>query len=132
MLSDTITSLVTNPTPEAWELFFEELLRSKLGIIAIGLPPNASGTFQTQGGVSCAMTGRGGKRLLLSCADPLIFRQRYPDQGFNADLDARAAFSIVLANPDCDGLLVNSAASAHSVPITRAQITAVDARKPAP
>jgi len=60
--------------------------------------------------------------MILVCADPDVFRRRYPSQGFNAEMDAASLFRTALSDPACEGILVNSAASAHSFPIARCDI----------
>jgi hypothetical protein len=51
-----------------------------------------------------------------------VYAGRYPNQGFNADTDAPSVFQTILANPDCQGMLINSAASEHSLVVDRAKV----------
>ena len=122
-LSDAITKLVADTTPDNWHNFFQTLLEVDLGVIAHGLPEGFEGTHQTQSDeVGVGRTVRDGMNLVLTCADFDIFRERFPAHGFNAEMDALSVFRTALADPSCDGILVNSAASEHSIPITRDQL----------
>jgi hypothetical protein len=59
--------------------------------------------------------------LLLACADRATFVQRFP-QAFNAEVDTAALMKMALANPDCEGIMVNSATSEHRILILRDRI----------
>ena len=62
-----------------------------------------------------------GKKMLLACADRATFVQRFP-QAFNAEVDAVALMKMALANPDCEGIMVNSATSEHRILILHDRI----------
>jgi hypothetical protein len=68
-----------------------------------------------------------GKKTLLACADRAVFIQRFK-QPFNAEMGALALLKMAWANPDCEGIMVNSAASEHRVVIPRNHIAALIAR----
>jgi hypothetical protein len=59
--------------------------------------------------------------MLLACADRAAFVRKF-HQLFNAEMRGRDLLTMVLKLPDCEGVLVNSAASFHSVVILRAEI----------
>jgi hypothetical protein len=126
-LSDAITQLNERDTWENYAHVLDELLRSKLGVIAVGLPAGVSpGTdIVADGSISCALVPDprhpDAPKLLLACAEAAVFRTRF-DQGFNAEVDAAAVMAIVIANRACGGVLVNSAVSKHSAVVDRATI----------
>jgi hypothetical protein len=127
-LSDRISELIANQSSKTWEAFLVALLDSQLGVIAEGAPASTRhGHYEAhRGDLSLGSTG---DHQVLTCADPEVFRRRYPTQPFNASMDARAVLRTVLANAKCKGMLVNSAAGEHSVPITRDQIVGLLNRK---
>ena len=128
-LSNAISVLVAAQTSENWNEFFATLLGSRLGVIATGLPPGATGAIQAKRNqISLGRTTRNGVVLLLACADFGLFRARFPEQGFNAEMDAHSLFRTALYDPGCEGILVNSAVSAHSVPVARAKIVELVSR----
>src|SRR5260221_7191397 len=93
-LSDCITAIVAGPTYAKWEALMSELSSARLGVVATGAPPGASGTYQARRdevGLSKTRTPDG-RLLILACADPTVFRQRFPTQPFNADMDAPSVF----------------------------------------
>jgi hypothetical protein len=47
---------------------------------------------------------------------------------FNAEIGALALLNMAMANPECDGITVNSAASEHTVVIPRTRIAALIAK----
>jgi hypothetical protein len=127
-LSDRISELIADANSKKWEAFLLALLDAQLGVIAEGAPASTrQGAYEAhRGDISLGSTK---DHQVLTCADPDVFRQRYPTQPFNANMDARAVMRTVLANAKCKGMLVNSAADEHCVPITRDQIVGLLNRK---
>jgi hypothetical protein len=119
-------------TAEAYERFLDVFRRSRLGVIAHGLPVNASGLIRGGPGVtvSSGEHPRDGRSMVLACADLATFRARF-HRRFNAELDAASLMNIVLANRDAQVILINSAISEHSIIIDRSTVERLVAvRKP--
>jgi hypothetical protein len=72
--------------------------------------------------LTVAMSGTpDGKKMILACADRAAFVQRFT-QPFNAEIGATALLKMAWSNPDCEGIMVNSAASEHRILIPRKHI----------
>lgn len=133
MLSDFITRCIERGDREDYERFYEELLRAQLGVIATGVPEGVTGAYRAgedEVGLGRATTPDG-RTMVLACADRAVFVQRFHKR-FNAEMGARQLLAVALADPDCEGVLINSAASEHSVPIPRALCEELLAPAPAP
>ena len=131
-LSDCIADIVAGETPKKWARFFDALLVARLGVVVTGAPeipgPHVAGKNEMS---VCVTETPDGRVMILACADPQVYAGRYPNQGFNADMDAPSVFRTVLANPDCRGLRVNSATGEHSLVVDRAKVeelAAIDKR----
>lgn len=122
-LSDCITHCIEQDTREPYEHFLRVFLGSQLGVIVKDPPQGASGKYVAGNNeLTVAMSSTpDGKKMLFACADRAIFVQRFP-QAFNAEVDAVALMKMALANPDCEGIMVNSAASEHRILILRDRI----------
>ena len=95
--------------------------RSVVGVVASGVPAGVTGRVKSTG--ECPLSlGRSvtsdGRSVILTFADPMVFSQRY-GQRFNASMDGIDVLSTVEANPDCEGVQVNSALSETSMIITK-------------
>ena len=123
LLSDCITRCIEKDTRENYEHFLQVFLGSQLGVILKGIPQGISGQYVAGNNqLTAAMGGTPeGKKMILACADRAIFVQRFP-QAFNAEVDAVALMKMALANPDCEGIMVNSARSEHRILILRDRI----------
>jgi hypothetical protein len=122
-LSDCITRFLEQSTPENYEQFLRVFLGSQLGVILKDIPGSHSGQYVAGKNARTAAVGitPDGKRMLLACADRAIFVQRF-QQPFNEEMGAVALLKTVLANPQCEGIMINSAVSEHSIGIPRHQI----------
>jgi len=124
-LSDAIALCVSENTRARYEEFIRVFLVSKMGVIASG-PQREPGTYKAgkdEFGVAIGGTPDG-RKMVLACADRAVFVQRY-SRPFNAEVDALALLNIAIANPDCEGILINSATSEHSIVIERARVAAL-------
>ncbi len=129
-LSDIITKIVDDPSDENWNAFFKLLVGSSLGVVVHGLPDGMTGTVQAANDqYALGKTVHQGKSLLLTCADFDEFHEAFPESEFNAEMDAPSVFRTALSDPSCEGILVNSAASRHSVPVSREQLGELMARQ---
>jgi hypothetical protein len=122
-LSGCISRYAEQRTPENYEQFLRVFVGSRLGVIVQGVPQGASGQYIAgKNELTVAMSiAPDGKKTVLACADRAIFVQRFP-QAFNGEVDAAALLKIAWSNPDCEGIMVNSAASQHRVVIPRNHI----------
>lgn len=129
-LSDCISRCAQQDTPENYEQFLRVFLGSQLGVIVQGVPANTSGQYTAgKNELTVAMAiAPDGKKTVLACAERAIFVQRFP-QPFNAEVGAPALLNIAWSNPECEGIMVNSAASEHRIVIPRKDIAQLIARK---
>lgn len=128
-LSDCISRYVERASSENYDNFLRAFLSSQLGVILTGLPQGISGKYVAgKDELSAAMSHTpDGKKMLLACADRAVFVQRF-NRPFNAEIGAVALLKMAWANPGCEGVMVNSAASEHSVVIPRNHIAALLAK----
>ncbi|HKW35302.1 MAG TPA: SseB family protein [Candidatus Acidoferrum sp.] len=129
-LSDWITRCIEQNTRENYEHFLQVFLGSQLGVILQGIPQGASGQVVVgKNELSAAMSSTpDGKRMLLACADRAVFVQRFK-RPFNAEMGAVALLKMALANPRCEGIMINSAASEHTILIPRVRVAELIARR---
>jgi hypothetical protein len=128
-LSDCITRCIEQDTRENYEHFLHFFLGSQLGVILQGIPQGVSGQVVAgKNELSAAMGSTpDGKRMLLACADRAVFLQRFK-RPFNAEIGAVALLKMVLANPQCEGIMINSAVSEHTILIPHGRVTQLIAR----
>jgi hypothetical protein len=128
-LSECISRCIEQDTPENYEHFLQVFLRSQIGIIVKGIPQGSSGQYVAKKNeLTAAMASTpDGKRMLLACADRAAFVQRFT-QPFNAELGAAPLLKMALANPNCEGIMINSATSEHRILIPRKCIADLIAR----
>lgn len=124
-----ISRYAAQGTPENYEAFLRVFLGSQLGVILTGIPQGVAGQYVAgKNELHAAMSvAPDGKRTLLACADRAVFIQRFK-QSFNAEMSALALLQMAWSNPDCEGIMVNSAASEHRVVIPRNHIAALIAK----
>jgi hypothetical protein len=106
-----------------FESFLQAFVGARLGVIVVGNLPGAKpgeSYVARDGQASCAtVTLPGNKLMLLACADRPSFLRKFARR-FNADVDARTLLTIALANPSCQGIMLNSALSDRSIALARA------------
>ena len=128
-LLSTLMTQVYN-RPDDGNLYYQFVVafsRSVVGVMAVGVPVGVAGRFESTSehplslGQSVTPDGRS---VLLTFADPLVFSQRYGKR-FNAEMSGIDVLRTAGANPDCEGLQVNSALSETSIIITREMALAV-------
>lgn len=136
-LSDLMTRVLNDPAPAHRQAFHAAFLKARVGVIASGLPAAANvlsttpatrldgGRIAPAGQVGFARAATpDGRTMVLACADRGVFVQRFHAR-FNVEVLGRELAAMALAVPDCEGILVNSASSFHSLAIDRAQIAAL-------
>lgn len=140
-LSDLMTRVLQDGSDEAWRAFSDAFLRSRVGVIASDPPaadgeapaagpiaqtPPEGGWYRVQGG--SAALGRAatpdGRIMILACADRDAFVQRFHAR-FNREVMGWELAQVALVTPDCAGILLNSAASFHSVALDRARLASL-------
>jgi|SRR5215469_10060960 len=129
-LSDCISRYAEHDTRENYEQFLRVFVGCRLGVIVHGVPQGASGQYVAgKNELTVAMSiAPDGKKTVLACADRAIFVQRFR-QPFNAEVDAATLLQIAMSSPDCEGIMVNSAASEHRVVIPRNHIEGLIAKR---
>lgn len=122
-LSDLISLVLADPSSsQALAAFHQAVLKSMVGVIAVGAPPGHVGEYQSAGDIQLVNTqAPDGRLMLLACADRAAFVRKF-HQRFNAEMRGRELLSMVLKLPACEGVLLNSAASFHSILIPREDI----------
>lgn len=126
-LSDALTRALHDPTGAAMKAFAQAFLTAQVGIMASGLPRGAEGARHgTRDQPFQLSLGRApdGRMVLLACADREAFVQRF-NPSYNAEMLGRDVARTALQHPACEGVLVNSAASEHSILFDRGQIAAM-------
>lgn len=133
-LSDAISRLVADDTPESFSAFLSVFRRSVVGTVAASVPANRKPgeTFVArEGEVKLAiLKAPNGQKMVQACADPEVFAVRVADSRINALMTGEEMLKMLLKVPDIAGILACSAASFHSVPITHADAEAALATKP--
>jgi hypothetical protein len=127
-LSDLISALRDDPDGHLRAELHAVFMASILGLEAEGMPSNrAPGeTFEVGPGDQIRMKLVGtpdGRRMIKACADPRAFAARYPDAAITALMRGHHLLERMLKDPNLDGVLVCSAASFHSTPISRDDAT---------
>ncbi|MEK6325869.1 MAG: tetratricopeptide repeat protein [Acidobacteriota bacterium] len=124
-LSDTISKVIaSSSSPEALAAFHDAFLNSMVGVTVAGVPSSADSAYEvsSQDNVQIALAGTpDGRRMILACADRIAFSRNFHNR-FNAEMRGCDVLAMVLKLPGCDGVLVNSAGSFHSVTIPREEI----------
>ena len=129
-LSDCISRCAKQDTRKNYQQFLQVFLDSRLGVIVQGIPQGTSGQYVAgKNELTAAMSiAPDGKKTVLACADRAIFVQRLP-QSFNWEIDAATLLKIAWSNPDCEGIMVNSAESEHRIVIPRRDIAELMAKR---
>ncbi len=122
-ISDAIESLSSNWTSTKYDDFLRLLAGAGVGVCAVGVPPELVGRTinHTPPGVTLGSTSHGGKSRILAYADPKEFIRKFGGQ-CNGEMPGSELFRVVLHNPDCGGILLNSALKEISFPVEREDI----------
>ncbi|HEX2079088.1 MAG TPA: hypothetical protein VHG08_15295 [Longimicrobium sp.] len=105
-----------------WAAFHEAFMRSPVGVIAsqVAESDSQTGTGPLRTGLARVATPDG-RVMVLACAGRDAFARNFHER-FNREILGRELARVVLAIPECEGILVNSAASFDSLAIGRDQI----------
>jgi hypothetical protein len=120
-LSELIVAHKADGSPDTWSRFLDAFRSSQIGVIAFRAPGTAGEHISSaERPISVGLTAHaGGKPMALAFADPEAFAMRF-GQAFNATMTGDALLATVLVNPQCAGVLVNSALAELSAVIHRA------------
>jgi hypothetical protein len=118
-LSDVMAEHLDTGTAESYERFLALFRGSVVGIVAIGTPAqDPNGRFFADGNLGAGMTTYGdGQQRLLAYADPEAALRNFGPR-FNAGLSGEVLLQMAVTNPECEGILVNSATHEISVIIS--------------
>jgi hypothetical protein len=119
-LSDAMAVHAETGTGESYDRFMELFRTSVVGVAMEGLPvPDEQGNLVAAGGVSVEMSTHGdGRSRILAYADPEVFLVNFGPQ-FNAGLVGEVLLTMAASDPDCAGVLVNSATQEISLVIAK-------------
>ena len=120
-LSELLAQHVERPTDKGYAQFLELFYRSRLGVIGFGVPQGAAATVVSTSERPLALgttTHAGGQAMVLAFADPPEFLRTFGPK-FNAEMSGADVLKTALYDPECPGILINSARSEVSVAIHR-------------
>ena len=123
-LSAFISRLVFVNDDAIYDSFCAAFLDAQVGVTASGIDEGNYGKVVSTEArpLSVGLTTHAdGRDRILACADPAQFEVRY-GRKFNALMLGRELAKTALFNPDCAGILVNSALSENSIAIDREKL----------
>ncbi|WP_033337417.1 SseB family protein [Catenuloplanes japonicus] len=120
-LSDALAAYAGNRTDENWTAFVAVFRNSIVGAVGSG-PVDENGRSRPGFGVGRTTAGDGRPRIL-TFADPPIYARRF-GQVFTVGVPGSVLLEMAAGDPDCAGILVNSALEESSVVITREEAEA--------
>lgn len=114
-LSDAISRLLESAEDNAFDSFLEVFRSSQVGV---GFPAQHGDTLRL-----AVVETPDNRRMIKACADPGVFVQRFPGEPkINGLIRGQEILEMVAENASgIDGVLVCSATSFHSVPVSREQ-----------
>jgi len=125
-LSDLMAEHADTQSPESYARFLALFRDSVVGIVAIGeVVEDSQGRSAAGDNLAAGRTTHGdGKPRLLAYADPEVAASR-PDAQVNAGIAGRVLLQMAVGDPDCVGILVNSATGPISLVISDAEAEAL-------
>jgi hypothetical protein len=124
-LSDVMSMHADTTSPESYDRFITLFRSSTIGIVATGIPEQPDHQVVANGTVGAGMTTHGdGRRRILAYADPEVALRNFGPR-FNAGLPGEVLLQMCVDEPDCTGILVNSAI--HEISLIISQSTTVSA-----
>ncbi|HEX6748169.1 MAG TPA: hypothetical protein VF092_12815 [Longimicrobium sp.] len=145
-LSELMARVMEDGSDASWRAFGEAFLRSRVGVVASDVPapgedpprgrpiapmPPGGGSYVVpagRAGLGKAATPDG-RVMILACADRDAFVRKFHAR-FNREVMGRDLAQVALAIPDCEGILLNSAASLHSIALDRTRLTSLLEQRP--
>ncbi|WP_203737469.1 hypothetical protein [Actinoplanes italicus] len=109
-LSDLMAEHSDTSSPDSYARFLEMFRDSIVGVVGIGtVTHDAQGLPVTAPGFAVGRTTHGdGRHRILTFADPDVAAQR-PNSQCNAGVPGRVLLQMAVEDPECEGILVNSA-----------------------
>jgi hypothetical protein len=126
-LSDVMSEHAETRTPESYERFLRLLRASTVGIVATGALAHDEQGYFADGDLGAGRTTHGdGRPRVLAYADPEAALRNFGPR-FNAGVSGEVLLQMAATDPNCEGVLVNSALSEISLvvskPTARAPLT---------
>lgn len=120
-ISDLITDVVNDDSDASFERLLAALPAAMFGLEVAGISPDvAPGARVDAGGTQLPQVSTpDGRRWVRACADPAEFAVRFPETEITAQIDGLELLRMVNRIEQCDGVLICSARSFHSVPIDK-------------
>jgi hypothetical protein len=123
-LSDLIAAHNASRSSQSYAQFLDGFRKALVGVCATGMPAGTVGDFVSTADCPIKVDSTehaGGRPMVLAFADPEAFAARFGQQ-INAQMVGESLLATVLLNPDCAGVLVNSALAEVSLAIERATV----------
>ena len=119
-LSDAMAEHAETGSGESYDRFIALFRTSVVGIAIEGMPvPDEHGNLVSDGEVSAYMTKHGdGRSRIVAYADPEAFLVNFGPR-FNAGVPGEVLLGMAASDPDCAGVLVNSATQEISLVIAK-------------
>lgn len=107
-------------TGDSYDRFIALFRTSVVGIAIEGMPvPDDEGHLVSDGEISAYMTTHGdGRSRIVAYADPEVFLVNFGPR-FNAGVPGEVLLGMAASDPDCEGVLVNSATQEISLVIAK-------------
>ncbi|MFI5926584.1 SseB family protein [Micromonospora sp. NPDC051543] len=118
-LSDVMSEHAEAKTPESYERFLRLFRSSTVGIVATGVDAHGAQVQFADGNLGAGSTTHGdGRTRLLAYADPEAALRNFGPR-FNAGVSGEVLLQMAATDPDCEGVLVNSAIYEISLVISK-------------
>jgi hypothetical protein len=135
-LSDVMSEYAETKTPESYEHFLRLFRASTVGIAATGVPARGPHGYVADGNLGAGSTTHGdGRPRVLAFADPEAALRNFGPR-FNAGLSGEVLLQMAATDPDCEGILVNSAICEISLVVSKltaqSLLTPTDTEAPGP
>jgi SseB protein N-terminal domain len=115
-LSDALAAYAGNRTDENWDRFIGVFRNAIVGAVGSG-PADAEGRSGAGFGLGRTTHGDGRPRIL-TFADPPVYARTF-GRRFNVGVPGSVLLEMAAGDPDCAGILVNSATGETSVVISQ-------------
>jgi hypothetical protein len=119
-MSDAMAVHAETKTGESYDRFVELFRTSVVGVAIEGMPtPDQDGNLVADGDLSVHSSTHGdGRSRILAYADPEVFLVNFGPR-FNAGMRGEVLLGMAASDPDCAGILVNSATQEISLVIAK-------------
>ncbi|MET7808866.1 hypothetical protein [Micromonospora chersina] len=118
-LSDVMSEHAETKTTESYERFLRLFRASTVGIVATGVPAHDAHGYVADGNLGAGRTTHGdGLPRVLAYADPEAALRNFGPR-FNAGLSGEVLLQMAATDPDCEGVLVNSAICEISLVVSK-------------